>query len=138
MGLISVELIDKWGGFGIMHSNKTNGFNSSDAYQAFKSILHLFATASAGLAIALLIQDDAHGYCYKPTPPNKPFRFVSNDQIDRYNKSVETYNRDLNVYKQCFARSYDSYKQRFNEYLRCEAKSFGKAYSGCSRPRPPL
>ncbi len=84
-----------------------------------------------------LFQKPAYGFCYKPTPPYKPYSFSTNDQIDSYNRKVDLYNYQLATYRECFSRSYDSYEQRFKDCLRCEAGSFGKQYSGCIRPSPP-
>ena len=103
----------------------------------FRPIVLATALAFVGTGIVISIQTDAHAYCYKPTPPNKPYSFSSNDQINDYNRRVDSYNKELDAYRACSLNSYESYETRFKEYLRCEARSFGQAYSGCSRPAPP-
>ncbi len=89
------------------------------------------------ITLVLLAENPAHAYCYKPTPPYRPYTFTSDSQVDSYNRSVDAYNSQLESYKRCLSQSYDSYERRFREYLQCEARSFGKQYSGCMRPSPP-
>jgi hypothetical protein len=109
----------------------------SPSNSPLKPVLLAAALIFAGMGISISIQADAHAYCYKPTPPYKPFSFTSNDQINAYNKKVDDFNIELNSYRQCMSRSYDLYTNQFKAYLSCEAQSYGKAYSNCARPSPP-
>jgi len=101
-------------------------------------LLQVLATSFVTVAGAELLHGHpGYGYCYKPTPPYRPYTFTSNEQVDSYNRSVDRYNEELRSYKKCMTRSYDSYEQRFKEYLQCEARSYGQNYSGCMKPSPP-
>lgn len=101
----------------------------------------IFASFFSGLFFCVLTElswpQRSYAFCYKPTPPYKPYSFTSNAQVDDYNRKVDAFNKDLDSYRQWLSRSYDSYTTQFKEYLRCEAESYGKAFSGCFRPTPP-
>jgi hypothetical protein len=119
-----------------INQNTRNNLASSTIRNSVR-ISAIFLAGMAGLALGILHPEKAHGYCYKPTPPYKPYTFTTNEQIDSYNRRVDLYNKEVERYRACLSSSYDSYEQRFKEYLRCEARSFGKEYSGCMRPSPP-
>ena len=122
----------------IMESNlNTRGNLAGSTIRSSARISGVFLAGMAGLAIGILHPEIVHGYCYKPTPPYKPYTFTTNEQIDSYNRRVDLYNKEVERYRACLSSSYDSYEQRFKEYLRCEARSFGKEFSGCMRPSPP-
>lgn len=118
-------------------TNNNKKRSSRPCVVIFRPIVLAIALAFVGTGISISIQTNAKAYCYKPTPPNKPYSFTTNDQINDYNRKVDSYNKELDAYRACSLSSYESYETRFKEYLRCEARSFGQAYSGCLRPSPP-